>query len=237
MGCRGAAAAVVVFDITNAESFAKAKNWVKELQRQGNPNMIMALAGNKADLAAQRSVTADEAKVGCSLALQSALCWSGMCKRARAFLPDPMQSGPASARNFCRRHFRHPAAFGSASAGTVCMRSGCGELHQLAFACAGLCRREQPLLLGDERQDKRERGRGVQRHCGAPSARSGSCCAAAAHWRHHSHRARPRAEEKVLLLQHSLRGQGSSQQLFTPALPALCAYTIGVPWCDHERHD
>ncbi|CAL5218856.1 g588 [Coccomyxa viridis] len=59
---RGAAAAVVVFDITNTESFAKAKNWVKELQRQGNPNMIMALAGNKADLAAQRSVTADEAK-------------------------------------------------------------------------------------------------------------------------------------------------------------------------------
>ena len=55
---------MVVFDITNAESFAKAKNWVKELQRQGNPNMIMALAGNKADLAAQRSVTAEEAKVG-----------------------------------------------------------------------------------------------------------------------------------------------------------------------------
>ncbi|EIE25802.1 small rab-related GTPase [Coccomyxa subellipsoidea C-169] len=59
---RGAAAAVVVFDITNAESFAKAKNWVKELQRQGNPNMIMALAGNKADLAAQRAVTSEDAK-------------------------------------------------------------------------------------------------------------------------------------------------------------------------------
>ena len=57
---------MVVFDITNAESFAKAKNWVKELQRQGNPNMIMALAGNKADLAAQRSVTAEEAKVSVS---------------------------------------------------------------------------------------------------------------------------------------------------------------------------
>lgn len=63
LDCRGAAAAVVVFDITNAESFAKAKNWVKELQRQGNPNMIMALAGNKADLAAQRAVTTEEAKV------------------------------------------------------------------------------------------------------------------------------------------------------------------------------
>jgi hypothetical protein len=71
---RGAAAAVVVFDITNAESFAKAKNWVKELQRQGNPNMIMALAGNKADLAAQRAVTVEEAKVSVTLVAASAQC-------------------------------------------------------------------------------------------------------------------------------------------------------------------
>ena len=47
---------MIVFDISSADSFAKAKTWVKELQRQGNPNMIMALAGNKADLADQRQV-------------------------------------------------------------------------------------------------------------------------------------------------------------------------------------
>ena len=61
--CRGAAAAVVVFDITNAESFTKAKSWVKELQRMGNPNMIMSLAGNKADLLEQRAVQTEDAKV------------------------------------------------------------------------------------------------------------------------------------------------------------------------------
>ncbi|KAK9794668.1 hypothetical protein WJX73_004455 [Symbiochloris irregularis] len=59
---RGAAAAVIVFDITNTESLGKAKNWVKELQRQGNPNMVMALAGNKADLADARAVTTEEAQ-------------------------------------------------------------------------------------------------------------------------------------------------------------------------------
>lgn len=32
--CRGAAAAVIVFDITSKDSFAKAKSWIKELQRQ-----------------------------------------------------------------------------------------------------------------------------------------------------------------------------------------------------------
>lgn len=55
---RGAAAAVIVFDISSADSFTKAKAWVKELQRQGNPNMIMSLAGNKADLADARQVRA-----------------------------------------------------------------------------------------------------------------------------------------------------------------------------------
>jgi Ras-related protein Rab-5C len=60
---RGAAAAVIVYDITNAESFQKAKNWVKELQRQGSPNLVMALAGNKADLGESRAVTVEEAQV------------------------------------------------------------------------------------------------------------------------------------------------------------------------------
>ncbi len=54
---RGAAAAIVVFDITNKDSFSRAKSWVKELQRQGNANIVIALAGNKADLAAKRKVS------------------------------------------------------------------------------------------------------------------------------------------------------------------------------------
>ncbi|KAK0422561.1 hypothetical protein QR680_007638 [Steinernema hermaphroditum] len=59
---RGAQAAIVVYDITNQESFAKAKNWVKELQRQASPNIVIALSGNKADLAAKRVVEYEEAQ-------------------------------------------------------------------------------------------------------------------------------------------------------------------------------
>merc|ERR1711943_118080 len=55
---RGAAAAVVVYDITNTESFSRAKSWVKELQRQGSPNIVIALAGNKCDLASKRKAIA-----------------------------------------------------------------------------------------------------------------------------------------------------------------------------------
>eukprot|EP00475_Leptophrys_vorax_P005527 TRINITY_DN13338_c0_g3_i1.p2 TRINITY_DN13338_c0_g3~~TRINITY_DN13338_c0_g3_i1.p2 ORF type:complete len:144 (+),score=9.47 TRINITY_DN13338_c0_g3_i1:273-704(+) len=33
---RGAAAAIIVYDITSTDSFARARKWVQELQRQGN---------------------------------------------------------------------------------------------------------------------------------------------------------------------------------------------------------
>src|SRR5690242_17418913 len=41
------------------ETFDRAKAWVKELQRQGNPNVVIALAGNKLDLASQRKVSSE----------------------------------------------------------------------------------------------------------------------------------------------------------------------------------
>ncbi|PHH49511.1 GTP-binding protein ypt5 [Ceratocystis fimbriata CBS 114723] len=47
---RNANCAVVVYDITQAASLDKAKAWVKELQRQANENIVIALAGNKLDL-------------------------------------------------------------------------------------------------------------------------------------------------------------------------------------------
>ncbi|KAG2723469.1 hypothetical protein I3760_02G171700 [Carya illinoinensis] len=53
---RGAAVAVVVYDITSPESFAKAQYWVKELQKHGSPDIVMALVGNKADLHEKREV-------------------------------------------------------------------------------------------------------------------------------------------------------------------------------------
>ncbi|XP_066375819.1 ras-related protein RHN1-like isoform X2 [Miscanthus floridulus] len=58
---RGAAAAVVVFDITSTDSYVRAKRWVDELQRQGNPHLVMALVGNKVDLQERRQVGTQEA--------------------------------------------------------------------------------------------------------------------------------------------------------------------------------
>ncbi|KAJ4950133.1 hypothetical protein NE237_026965 [Protea cynaroides] len=57
---RGAAAAVVVYDISSIDSFIRAKKWVQELQRQGNPNLVMVLVANKADLESKREVENEE---------------------------------------------------------------------------------------------------------------------------------------------------------------------------------
>ncbi|KAF8634012.1 hypothetical protein AX15_001185 [Amanita polypyramis BW_CC] len=56
---RNAQAAVVVYDVTKASSLEKAKSWVKELQRQANPNIVIALAGNKVDLVQPAASTSD----------------------------------------------------------------------------------------------------------------------------------------------------------------------------------
>ncbi|THV54111.1 hypothetical protein BGAL_0034g00320 [Botrytis galanthina] len=62
---RNANCAVVVYDITQAASLDKAKSWVKELQRQANENIIIALAGNKLDLVTEqpdkRAITTEDA--------------------------------------------------------------------------------------------------------------------------------------------------------------------------------
>ena len=59
---RGAAAAIVVYDITNKDSFNGAKAWVKELRRRGDPNVVIALAGNKSDLEHKRAVELEDAQ-------------------------------------------------------------------------------------------------------------------------------------------------------------------------------
>ncbi|PSS17915.1 Ras-related protein [Actinidia chinensis var. chinensis] len=57
---RGAAAAIVVYDISSMDTFARAKKWIQELKKQGNPNLIMALVANKSDLEPDREVETEE---------------------------------------------------------------------------------------------------------------------------------------------------------------------------------
>lgn len=47
---RGATAALVVYDVTNKDTFNGAKNWINELQTKAKPNITIILVGNKYDL-------------------------------------------------------------------------------------------------------------------------------------------------------------------------------------------
>ncbi|CAO3667612.1 unnamed protein product [Umbelopsis ramanniana] len=67
---RNAQAAVVVYDVTKAASLDKAKSWVKELQRQANPNIVIALVGNKLDLVQQAEEEDEDAEEGTSTVRQ-----------------------------------------------------------------------------------------------------------------------------------------------------------------------
>jgi Ras-related protein Rab-21 len=58
---RDASGALLVYDITDAESFHKVKNWVKELKKIVGNDIILVIAGNKVDLEKNRNVNEQEA--------------------------------------------------------------------------------------------------------------------------------------------------------------------------------
>ena len=55
-------AAVIVYDITSNNSFQDVEVWLKELKDKGPQHIVIALVGNKSDLAAQRVVTVADAR-------------------------------------------------------------------------------------------------------------------------------------------------------------------------------
>jgi len=60
---RGSLGGLVVFDITNRESFESVKKWINDLDKfTGDPNVSSILVGNKLDLEKNRVITFDEGK-------------------------------------------------------------------------------------------------------------------------------------------------------------------------------
>jgi len=57
---RGAAGALLVYDITRRETFQHLGRWLEEARQNGNQNMTIMLIGNKCDLEHRRQVTPEE---------------------------------------------------------------------------------------------------------------------------------------------------------------------------------
>ncbi len=61
---RGAVGAIVVYDITNYQTYENAALWLKELRdhRDASSNIVIMLVGNKSDLGDLRAVSEEEAR-------------------------------------------------------------------------------------------------------------------------------------------------------------------------------
>ncbi|OII76726.1 Ras small GTPase RIC1 YPT1 protein [Cryptosporidium andersoni] len=59
---RGAHGIIIVYDVTDRDSFDNVKQWIQEIDRYAMENVNKLLVGNKCDLVSKRVVTSDEGK-------------------------------------------------------------------------------------------------------------------------------------------------------------------------------
>lgn len=59
---RGAHGIIVVYDVTDMESFTHVKDWITEIERFASENVNRLLIGNKCDLVSKRAVTEADAR-------------------------------------------------------------------------------------------------------------------------------------------------------------------------------
>merc|ERR1719369_2185903 len=57
---RGAAGALLVYDITRRDTFNHLTTWLEDARQHSNSNMVIMLIGNKSDLEARRDVKREE---------------------------------------------------------------------------------------------------------------------------------------------------------------------------------
>jgi Ras-related protein Rab-21 len=103
---RDADGALLVYDITDEQSFKRVQDWVKELRKMLGEDIQIAIAGNKADMEKSRNVNKDEAlryaaSVGATHHLTSAKSGAGV---AEAF-SELMKSECRKCAGACTQHF------------------------------------------------------------------------------------------------------------------------------------
>jgi Ras-related protein Rab-5C len=149
---RNANCAVVVYDITQSASLEKARNWIRELQRQADPSIVIALCGNKSDLAARRQVTQEEAQ---KYAQEEGLMWAETSAKSGEGVTDIFtrigQSIPPSISSVALMTRPPLAAKKLPTTAPPASRSGPGR----AGAAAGrtgvdLNKQQRPIASGDQ---------------------------------------------------------------------------------------
>ncbi|OEL17346.1 Ras-related protein Rab-21, partial [Dichanthelium oligosanthes] len=81
--CSIIAAALLVYDITDSDTFVRVTKWVKELKQMACKDIVMAIAANKSDLVRLKNIDTQDAvsyaeSIGASLFVTSAKAGTGI---------------------------------------------------------------------------------------------------------------------------------------------------------------
>ena len=57
---KGANGIILIYDVTNKQSYENVKNWLTQIKEEANPNVIIYLAGNKIDVEEEQRVISTE---------------------------------------------------------------------------------------------------------------------------------------------------------------------------------
>ena len=47
---KGANGIILIYDVTNLQTYENVKNWINQIREEANPNVVIYLAGNKVDV-------------------------------------------------------------------------------------------------------------------------------------------------------------------------------------------
>ena len=59
---KGANGIILIYDITNVETYNNVENWISQIKEESSPNVIIYIVGNKIDMENERKVTTEEGK-------------------------------------------------------------------------------------------------------------------------------------------------------------------------------
>ena len=126
----GAHVALLVFDITQASSYDRAKFWVSELQQHGNEGVKIVLVGNKLDIAQRRAVPQGEAE---EFARNNRFLYFEVSAKTGEFVQDLFVKAAVSAAEQPKDHRRN----NSSHSDTVALESQARRASEKKSKCGG----------------------------------------------------------------------------------------------------
>lgn len=130
---RGANAALLLYDITNASTFDDIRGWLEELKKNCSSELIIYIVGSKADLHHQRQVTSDLAR----------LSLHNWFPPPRPPSPPPPPPPPSSTLSYIRPRF---TSFTSIRSAPLSNKSS--PPHSASYLDSALCETPQHYCTG-----------------------------------------------------------------------------------------